>query len=161
MATPTYDLIETTTLASAASSVTFSSITQDYRDLVLVLNLLPDASFPNQRLRLNGDSGSNYNRVTMSGNGSTAGSISQSGLNAIFSIGPGSSVVVTNIFEIMDYSATDKHKTVLARTNRVDFEVTAAAHRWANTSAVTSVETFATQGSYPSGSTFSLYGIAS
>jgi hypothetical protein len=65
------------------------------------------------------------------------------------------------ITQIMDYSATDKHKTSLIRGNDAGAEVIAHAQRWASTSAVTSVRALITANNFASGSTFSLYGIAS
>jgi len=73
----------------------------------------------------------------------------------------------TFISSIMDYSATDKHKTVISRFNRVGGDATSAdgtgavAVRWADTSAITSIVIFPTANTLASGSTFSLYGIAS
>ena len=59
----------------------------------------------------------------------------------------------------MDYSATDKHKTVLIRANHPG-ETVACAGRWANTAAITSI-TINTASTFVIGSVFSLYGIVS
>jgi hypothetical protein len=61
----------------------------------------------------------------------------------------------------MDYSATDKHKTVLTRNNITDNNVTAIASRWANTAAITSVTVLSPSSTITSGSTISLYAIVS
>lgn len=156
MATPTYELIETTTLASSASSVTFTSITQDYRDLVLVVNLLA-ASASNASVRINSDSASNYSRVFMLGSGSSATSTAQT-TNTIFLMGNSATDTTNGILQIMDYSATDKHKSCLQRSNQ-DY-VFAQAVRWADTSAVTALEIYKGANSFAVGSSFSLYGIA-
>ena len=151
----TYDLLDSTTLASSASSVTFSSISQDYRDLVLVSNVI--GSSGNVRLRYNGDSSLIYSEVAMFGNGSTTTSSSSSGQSSayLFVSGTDGSIMIT---QIMDYSATDKHTTGLNRHN-VSGYVGAYAHRYASTSAITSLEIFGS--TFSSGSTFYLYGIAS
>ena len=112
------------------------------------------------RAYLNGDTGtSNYSFVQMFGSNagySTTGSYAFFGqvIQAEFCL---------NIMQIMDYSATDKHKTALVRANLSTKQVSAAALRWANTSAITSIQvTHGTGGSnYTAGSTFALYGIAS
>jgi hypothetical protein len=59
----------------------------------------------------------------------------------------------------MDYSATDKHKTVLVRSNAASTGVEAIAQRWASTAAITSILVFPSTGSWAAGGTFSLYGI--
>jgi hypothetical protein len=59
----------------------------------------------------------------------------------------------------MDYSATDKHKTVLIRHNYTNSIVSMAAGRWASTAAVHTVALTKTSLSFASGSVISLYGI--
>jgi hypothetical protein len=163
MPTPTYIPLATVTLGSSASSVTFSSIPATYRDLILVMNSKVVSSTASVRARFNGDSGSNYPRVAMSGDGSRTLSVADT--QSFASISGATSVSdafsYNSVTQIMDYSATDKHKTVLSRANNTSNEVSAIASRWANTSAITSVEVFVSSGSYDTGSTFALYGIAS
>jgi hypothetical protein len=60
----------------------------------------------------------------------------------------------------MDYSATDKHKTVLSRYGNSSTEVDMAASRWADTSAINSIQILlADAETYSAGSNFSLYGV--
>lgn len=161
MATPTYDLLDSVTLSSSASSVTFSSIDQSYRDVVLIVEALGNASSAaNVLVTFNSDSGSNYPYVGMSGNGSTA--ISFTGTStSISGFGSDGTTRVLSSFQINDYSVTDKHKPVLVRANRPDSVVQARAARWANTSAVTTVTiTDNLANGYAAGSTFYLYGVA-
>jgi len=154
MATPTYELLDSTTLASAASSVTFSSIDQSYGDLVLVIAGEQTAN-DNYDFYYNSDT-SNSSYVYMEGTGSSAGT--GSGSNQFGSLSD--SVHSSSIHHIMDYSATDKHKTTLVRSN-IDQWVIALANRWASTAAITSIELAARGGgNFVSGTTFSLYGIA-
>ena len=165
MPTPTYDLISTTTLAAATSSVTFSGFPTDgtYRDLVLVASVTnPSGGTSNVNIRFNGDSGANYNHVSIFGTGSAA---TQSGSNTTNSINfplGGTENIGSIVSQIMDYSATDKHKTFLTRIadkgGYGDY-VIAAASRWANTSTVTSVTVFGTA-NFQIGNIFNLYGIA-
>ena len=160
MATPTYDLLDSTTLTSSASSVTFSSISQDYRDLVLVFDAKTELYAGLWPIYFNSDTtASNYNRVFMRGDGSSTSS-QTSNTSTFYSV---NTVNGQNIMQIMDYSATDKHKTVLTRSNLPDSYVYAIAGRWANTSAITSItlETGYVESPWATGSTFHLYGIAS
>jgi hypothetical protein len=166
MPTPTYDLIASTTLAAATSEVVFGSIPQTYRDLILVYNLSYSTSVSRATImRFNGDSGSNYSSVRMYGNGSTATSDlnpAPAGTNGI-DAGFYNDTLSLGIQQIMDYSATDKHKTVLGRhTANGTGLVMAQAARWANTSALTSIILFPDDSrSFASGNTFSLYGVIS
>lgn len=142
------------TLSSTASSVTFSNIPNTYRDLVLVYDA-QGGSAQEVRLALNGST-ANGTFVYMLGDGSTTGSGTASALIA----GTISTNRSNNILQIMDYSATDKHKTMLIRSNRPSEATLAYACRWASTSAVTSVQVYPNSGNWTSGGTFALYGIA-
>jgi hypothetical protein len=158
--TPTYTALANITLGSSASSVTFSSIPATYRDLVYVISgQLVSASPTNTLLRFNGDSGNNYNRVFAFAN---SGGISSGADSLVAQANPW---FATNeqgnaIGTIMDYSATDKHKTMLSRYNGITAGLIMSATRWANTSAITSMA-FSNTNNFAAGTTFALYGIAS
>jgi hypothetical protein len=69
----TYEPIATTTLGSAASSITFSSIPATYTDLRLsVTTADAGATATYLALQFNSDTGANYSRTRITGNGSTA-----------------------------------------------------------------------------------------
>ena len=161
MATPTYTPIASITLGSNASSVTFSSIPQDYRDLVLVCNFEKTAgSSTDNFVEFNG-AASGYNRVSAYVDGSGAFSNSLSNSNLSF-YANGDDVTIV---QIMDYSATDKHKTFLARYNTPNSTgsfntfLAMVAGRYASTAAVTSVKFDVGSATISTGSTFALYGI--
>ena len=148
--------LATTTLGATAASVTFSSIPADYRDLVLVIGGKATGN-ENAELRFNGDSGSNYTNIRAIGTGGSTVSDSATATSTqrAARIGSGQSTV---IMQIMDYSATDKHKTVLTRSMQSTDAVHMGAARWANTSAITSVEVFVSANAYDTGTAMSLYG---
>jgi hypothetical protein len=156
---PTYTPLATVTLGSSTSSVTFSSIPATYRDLILIITAQRTGSPVNMGLRFNGDTGSNYSQVYMTSTGSTTYSGTVSATNAQIDVYPYAPSTGFNnyILQIMDYSATDKHKTFLRRTNEAGNATEAAAHRWANTAAITSINL--AMSSMNTGSTFSLYGV--
>jgi hypothetical protein len=155
--TDTYTPLATVTLGGTASSVTFSSIPATYRDLVLVVAGTA-STLVNVGIRFNGDTGSNYSVVTMVGNGSAA---SSSSFTDSFGLAGQLSTVQGNfITQIMDYSATDKHKTHLGRSNLSASSVQGYASRWADTAAITSFAV-SNAGTFSTGTTFNLYGIAS
>lgn len=160
MPTPTYTPLANITLGSSAASVTFSSISGSYRDLVLVYAGSRSSGGVNVVARLNSDTGSNYSAVYMAGNGSST--LTGAGSSTSFDCGyyPGTGQANFQM-NLMDYSATDKHKTALIRTNDSTGFVAAYAHRWANTAAVTSILIFPGAGTLDAGTTLALYGIAS
>jgi hypothetical protein len=160
MPTPTYTPLATVTLGTAAASVTFSSIPATYRDLVLVLNcrVVSGDRFP--RGIINADTGSNYARVAMQSDG--LGAFSNTGTDAFLTLGNANTTFgYTSLTHFMDYSATDKHKTVICRSGVPGLQIRAIANRWANTAAITSIRVQLDGSSYDTGSTFSLYGIVS
>lgn len=157
MATNTYVALDTRTLTSATTSVTFSPIPQEYTDLVFVANV--SGSGPQYaRYRFNGDTGSNYSFTVLTGDGSTATSTratSQTGLN----MGLNNSTA-TNFLHVMNYSNTTTYKTVLARRGSASFGLDQYAGLWRSTAAITSIE-FYSPNDFAIGSTFTVYGIAS
>lgn len=149
------------TVSVAAATITVSSISQSYRDLILVGSPIFTAS-GSTTFRFNNDSGSNYDAVLMVGNGSTVSSPTNPGTNIQTWNNPqSSSVVMQFVFQVMDYSATDKHKSVLMREDSAVGVTAATAARWASTSAVTTLTIASSNLTFAAGSTFSLYGIAS
>jgi hypothetical protein len=147
--------LATTTLSSTAASVTFGSISGSYRDLIIVAEGVSTSSV-NGYLNFNSDTtGSNYNWVRMYGDGSTAASNSDTTTAIAYDFYTNRTML---ILQIMDYSATDKHKTVLTRWNTAQNITGATAFRWANTSAITSITLDPGAASFSSGCTFSLYG---
>ncbi len=157
MPTQTYQPLATVTLGSSASSVTFSNIPATYRDLILVVQTTMNFA-AGVGVRFNGDTGNNYSSVTMQGNGSVTNSYSWTSQNNGF-YGVLYDSLNNAVIQVMDYSATDKHKTFLARSNNSANLVRAHATRWANTAAITSMTLMADGASYASGSTFNLFGV--
>lgn len=159
MPTPTYDLIATTTLGTAVGTVEFTSISGSYRDLVLVASgVITDGYAPDWELTLNNDTTTaNYTAVKMYGNGTTA----SSGTFTPRVVGLAQSTS-SLIMQFLDYSATDKHKTILSRsaTNGSSWGVGAVLTRWANTSAITTIK-LSTGVYFSTNHTYSLYGIVS
>lgn len=153
------------TLTGNQTTVTFSSISQSYRDLLLVSQLvMPTDNGNSFYYRFNGDSGTNYSWVQMRGDGSSIFSNAATTQAQIASAGSISTVPTSAIFSVLDYSATDKHKTALLRANvmwSADPNVMAVVGRWANTAAITSLTIILTGATgFAAGSTFALYGVS-
>jgi hypothetical protein len=160
----TYEPIATTTLGSAASSVTFSSISGSYTDLVLVVSATWSGSSNSSfGFRLNSDTGSNYSITQLYGNGSSASSGRSSNQTkaVIGQINP--TEFGTTIFQFQNYSNATTYKTTLSRSNVAGVITLAGVALWRNTAAITQIdlEYFDTAGTFDTGSTFTLYGIKS
>jgi hypothetical protein len=160
----TYEPIATTTLGSAASSVTFSSISGSYTDLVLVVDYSLNVANSSLFVRLNGDTGSNYSYTRLSGTGSAASSgrgtsSDQARITADTTAQSASTRQIVTI-NLMNYSNSTTYKTFLVRYNSTG-GTEAFVDLWRNTAAVTSVQIKGFDGTaiIESGSTFTLYGI--
>lgn len=159
MPTPTYDLIASNVLSTSASSVSFSSISGSYRDLVIVVTATTSVN-AQLRVRPNGAT-TNLSSVTAEGNGSTTASVTYTNIGEMSSFNNLGSAVSVQVIQIMDYAQTDKHKTILIRNNRADTGVAMIVGRWGQTTAITSVDLLPDGGTFSSGSSFYLYGIVS
>jgi hypothetical protein len=154
---PTHVLLNQVTLAASSSSVVFSAIPQTYGDLVLLSSVVASGG-ANVQWILNGDT-SNVTRVFMYGDGSSAAS--GAGTSNILSFTSAASASHPTSGHFMDYSAADKHKTMLVRTDYGGANGTtwAAAGRWASNTPITSITLTISSGNFSSGATFSLYGV--
>lgn len=160
MAAPAMQAIANITLNTAASSVVFSNIPQIYRDLKLVVNSVSSAAAESYSYTyFNGDSGANYSRIEASGNGSTTGTSTSSNLIPITMPSSTSGTFGNAQINIVDYSASDRHKTVLYQNDTLNNTVVIGAGRWASTSAITSISITAYSNSFGIGSTFTLHGV--
>jgi hypothetical protein len=162
MPTMTYTPLATVTLASAAATVTLTNIPATYRDLILVINGGYSTGSGNFLIALNSDTtNANYSMVAMFANGGGGSAVgSGNGTRYLNYYGfPSADLNTVIVTQIMDYSATDKHKTFLTRSNNAGNGTTALANRWANTAAVTSVQVIGESQNIRAGSTISLYGV--
>lgn len=165
MPTAKYTALANITLSSTASTVTFGSIPNTYRDLKLVIQTSTSSALAYVMARLNGDTGTNYGyMVAQEYNGSASSNTYASAtglqLNGDGRSSTGKTAMVTA--DIFDYAQTDKHKSALSRSAMVGstYPGTAmVATRWYSTVAVTSVTLFTDTGSFEAGSTFTLYGV--
>ena len=157
----TYVPLATITLASTDSEIVFSSIPATYRDLVLVGNFAASANGVAIRIRPNSAT-TGFSEVVMYGTGSGSGvSSTSSNIDLNYSDTTAQQVAIAHI---MDYSATDKHKTILRRSGSGasgSNYVWAAAGRWASNDAINAIQLITSSSTLAIGSTFSLYGVAS
>ena len=158
--TATYEKIATTTLGSATATVTFSSISGAYTDLVLIISGSSTSSENSLGMRFNSDTGSNYSATAIYADGISAASLRQTNTTEMYVGRIGSSGNSANIFQIQNYSNTTTYKTALSRGSSTAYTMTTVG-LWRNTAAVNTILVRFIQGAsdFASGSTFTLYGI--
>jgi hypothetical protein len=159
----TYTPLATTTLGSSASSVTLSSISGSYTDLILVVSAISTGTAqPDVFMQVNSSS-TNYSRTRLGGNGSSAFTTNITGEGA-WVIGPMENTASTNmIVQLMNYSNTTTFKTALIRSNDSAIAVQAMVGLWRFTNAINSIYLYPepAKGDFAAGSTFTLYGVKS
>jgi hypothetical protein len=154
--------IATTTLGTASATITFSSIPATYTDLRLVLTGWPDVT-TTIGVQFNSDTGSNYSRTRLYGDGTSAGSDRNTsqvylGSGSLFSTtAPG--LLTIDIFSY----AGSTNKTALC-TASSDQNGSGQVQRnvglWRSTAAITSIYLYCVGGvDFQSGTTATLYGI--
>lgn len=157
----TYEPIATTTLSSAQSTVTFSSISGSYTDLVVIVTGNKSGTGSSDiSWRANGDTGSNYSQTTIYGTGSGSPQ-SDRGSNVTASragrVGASQSVSILNFF---NYSSTVTYKSSISKGSVGDNLIIYQMGLWRSLNAITSLDfTLATADNFSSGCTFTIYGI--
>jgi hypothetical protein len=174
---PTFELIQTTSLSSSASSIDFSLGSNSFTDLYMILNARTDVGGDKDQLliQFNGDTtASNYSSGYNAGDGSNSSfsslftrTTSAAGLRFAGLPGNGSSSGTRGALEIDFFNVNSPYfKTVLAYGGFTDLSSTpvgtigAYNGSWRNTAVLTSIALKAqSNGNFMSGSTFSLYGM--
>lgn len=158
----TYEPIATTTLGSAANSITFSSISSAYTDLRMVITYDATISTSAIYMRFNSDTASNYSKTNINGNGTTASSSAQTS-QTYASMGGTDAPMVLYEVDIFSYAGST-YKTYLTNLS-MDKNGSGATRRevglWRSTSAITSIllDGSLGGGQLPAGTTATLYGI--
>jgi hypothetical protein len=160
----TYEYIQTTTLNSNVNSVTLSSITNTYTDLILIGYVQQDASYDTPTIRFNGDTGANYSTLIFSGSTSTIASLRGSNDSFIYggyyAVPPVPDNFGTMILHINNYSNTNIKKTLIIKSGRDTGGIDLHQGYWNSTNAINSITINMSQGTnWAAGTTFNLYGI--
>ena len=166
-----YDLLETTTLTSSASSVTFSGLGSysDYAHLqIRAVTRTGVGTYSETLLQFNGDTGSNYSTHRLRGNGSnvtSSGWIADTKIHASSGeqSNSASGAYFAMVLDILDFSSSSKNTTIRSLSggtgmSNTQDQVALTSGVWVNTAAVTSME-FSYSVDFQAGSRFSLYGI--
>jgi len=158
------ELIETVELASSASSITFSSIPQDYDDLVITISgrTLKPTTTDYIDITFNGVN-TNLSGVALWGNGSTTQSFSETIYSGEM---PGADQTANTFGNAQAYisnysSSANKSFSVdaVSENNASSGILSIMGKLWSDTSAITSITVGSRFNDMVSGSTFSLYGI--
>ena len=156
----TYEPIATTTLGSAAATISFTSISSAYTDLRLVINASLTAN-AGVWARFNNDSGSNYSDTTLEGNGTSATSARNSNNTEIpvtYVYANQWSFGALNVFSYAG-STNKTSLTERASDNNGSGEVLRAVSLWRNTAAINRIDLILYSGQFKIGTTATLYGI--
>ena len=165
----TYEPIATTTLGSAASSITFSSIPATYTDLKIIFVARSARSnlTDQPRLQYNADTGANYSRTVLRADGSIAESFRNTGQTYII-IGSQipaatASSGLFGFIELDIFSYAGSTFKTLFSSDSGDMNGSGYVDRiiglWRSTDAITSIKLYAEIGNLDTGTTATLYGI--
>ena len=158
----------------SSTTITFSSIPSTYKHLQ-IRSMASDVYSGVQgsasiTVQYNGDTGSNYTRHHLYGNGTTAyaegaGNLSSGAILAGMTYGTATNVYGTSIVDIIDYASTTKYKTTRnfsgADRNASDstYYIALSSFLWMSTSAITSITLTSGNAAFTTSSSFALYGI--
>jgi hypothetical protein len=163
----TYENIATTTLSSAASSITFSGVPTTYTDLRVVLVATADSTL-SKRIQFNSDTSTGtdtYSNTKLGGNGSSTYSARQAnefGIRfASDQAGDSTTIPMLSVIDIFSYRGST-FKTILAATSSnqsTSGYVQRTVGLWRSTDPITSVILMINGANYQIGTTATLYGI--
>ena len=160
----TYEPIATTTLSSAASTITFSSIASSWTDLRLVFVVSATSAGIYPRFNFNNDTSTNYSSTRLYGDGTSAASQANTSTNRLSPLAV--SDVSTSQFNLLSMNifsyAGSTNKTVLMEGN-ADNNGSGTVERsvglWRSTSAIYRIDIISGTSTFTSGTTATLYGI--
>jgi len=160
----TYEPIATTTLGSAAASITFSSISSAYTDLRVVMVTTAAASGGYLTAQFNSDTGTNYSSTYLYGNGTTASSGRSTSSVEMFVDTVSAALSTSNpsliTMDIFSYAGSTFKTTLSTGSN--DFngsgEIDRGVSLWRSTAAITAIKLLCNV-NLAAGTTATLYGI--
>jgi len=173
--TSSYESIATATGTGSSATISVSSIPSTYASLQVRATFKATGTgfyVDDLLLRFNSDTGSNYTKHSLQGNGSTATAVGTASTTSIdcgrilSSDAALANMTTTVIIDIHDYASTTKYKTVRifsgdeGNISNTSFRVFLASGLWQSTSAITSL-TFSTDAAlnFTSATQVALYGI--
>lgn len=159
----TYESIATTTLGSAAQNIEFTSIPGTYTDLRIILTARGTSDALPSGLQFNGDTGTNYSRTRLGGDGTTASSARTANASYVNLAQYG--LMIANpqlyIIDIFSYAGSTNKTCLLEESGDRNGagQVQRQVGLWRNTNAITSIKLYTLYDQFASGTTATLYGI--
>jgi hypothetical protein len=158
-----FDLLETTLITTNTTDITFSSLNTytEYKHLQIRAVIKDSSTFSTMLVRFNADTGSNYSRHNLQGNGSTVTSGAQTSQTSIICGFADATNYAALVMDILDFSSSNKNTTIrsLAGTEGATDRINLYSGAFLNTAAVTSITILNNGSNMASGSRLSLYGI--
>lgn len=160
--TTTYDCIATTTVGSNQTTVTFSSISSSYTDLIIVFQGVING---NTLFRFNSNSGTIYSQTHISSNNSSIFSENEQDITATYigdfinePLNPGQS---NFILQVLNYANTTQNKVSFFRMNNGGgSKAQVSVNLWRSTSAINTISfTSDVTNGILAGCVFTIYGI--
>jgi len=162
----TYEPIATTTLGTAAATITFSSIPATYTDLRVVLTCTTDTGGKSPQLRFNSSASNIYSMSELTGNGSSAATTGLQNRTQVdlYYSGTGTSATIPMMWtiDIFSYAGSTFKTCLITRSSDQNGsgEVMREVAMWRSTSAINELLfRLSTTGNYAAGTTATLYGI--
>lgn len=165
-------LITETVTSGSASNVSFTSITNTYRDLRIVVRGRGTTASNeiNVLIRMNGDTGSNYTwaggysaSTPAGGNVGSAGNTTSMQIGYLTAASSTSGTSGACEALIGDYRGTTFHKIATSRGSHYNGSTTQYSEHfggiWKSTSAITQIDVFLSAGNFVDGTVVSLYGV--
>jgi hypothetical protein len=148
--------LQSVTLTSTTTGLTFSNIDQTYTDLEIIISGTTNPA-QNISIRYNGDTGNNYSGTYMGGDGSSTlnGNYATQSSALSGAIYTGQTYISLNIG---NYSSSVMYKALVGRTSAPGTAAVAYTSSWRNPAPITSI-TFTN--ALDAGVTISIYGIRS
>lgn len=157
----TYEPIQTYTLSSSQSSITFNNIPQSYDDIVLVIFTTNTGGNTDLFLRLNNDTSANYVYQWLS-NAATGLVNNTANVRLGYYALPQSNFEFTATTNIMSYTNTQMYKSFITRSDAANVgggDILLGTYR--SLSAISRIDVVTNNGSFGSGSRFTIFGVKS
>tara|TARA_R110000823_G_scaffold115514_2_gene238256 strand:- start:492 stop:992 length:501 start_codon:yes stop_codon:yes gene_type:complete len=160
----TYEAIQTTTLGSAASSITFGSIAASWTDLRIVWTGTVTTSATRLQMQFNSDTATNYSGTYLYSGGGYFGSgrvTNQTYLRWNQDAQLSTTIPVMNTVDIFSYAGSTYKTCLISNINDLNGSgsVVPQVGLWRNTAAITSIVIYTLANTMAIGTTATLYGI--
>jgi hypothetical protein len=159
----TYEPIASTTLTTATSTITFSSIAASWTDLRVVLKDIyatGNSGYPYMQFNTDtSGSSTNYSHTYVYGDGSAAGSSANTNYSFIGTRDPANLAFRT--YDVFSYAGSTYKTTLMSSSSDQNGSGNArlSVGLWRSTSAITAVTLTNTVGNFATGTTAALFGI--